>query len=145
MDEHRPYKLGQTIKGYDRVAYDPYPLVEGVELDGWRIGLITGSLLEPEGDPIEPDFWGDAYVVAPDNQRAGVVWTRGESTSVSDLGGVDPEANRFGVFEFVTLTPPTSRATAASFLAEILPPIREAWAGRSSGPPDIRTLSESDG
>jgi hypothetical protein len=117
MAESRPPHIGQVIKGYDRVAYDPYPLIDGVELDGWQVGVITGSLHEPEGVAIEPGSWGDAFVVAPDNQRAGVVWTLGESPRVSDLGGVEPEANRFGVFEFVTSTRPTNRANAAAFLA----------------------------
>ena len=88
MDEHRSSKIGQAIKGYDRVAYDPYLLVEGVAVDGWQIGLITGSFLEPEGEAIEPDSWGDTYVVAPDNQRAGV----GAASLIIGELVVDPDA-----------------------------------------------------
>ena len=52
----------------DAPAYYGFPLLQGSELEGWAFGVITS----PVGD--EPRVWGDAYVVAPDGSRAGIVW-----------------------------------------------------------------------
>lgn len=49
-------------------VYHGFPLLAGSAIDGWMFGVITS----PCGD--DPCEWGDAYVVAPDGSRAGIVW-----------------------------------------------------------------------
>jgi hypothetical protein len=99
-------------------VYHGFPILEGVEVDGWRLGLVTDSI---DTD----DSWGDAYVVAPDGRRAGVVWQFGVPPSFAELSG--PDEGRFGVFEVAVVSGPTSLSQANEFLAAVLPPIRDAW------------------
>jgi hypothetical protein len=110
-------------------AYHGFPLLEEVELDGWHLGLITASLGTR-------DDAGDAYIVAPDGRRAGLVW-RVESPSGFHLLRA-PETGRFGVFDVAASVGPTSLDNARSFLAEILPLVRDAWSRVSADTPASR-------
>jgi hypothetical protein len=53
-------------------VYHGFPIVPESETDGWFLGVIS--------DPADPNGcdWGDAFVVAPDRSRAGLVWAVGE-------------------------------------------------------------------
>jgi len=99
-------------------AYHGFPILSGVELDGWRLGLITDSVGSNHTA-------GDAYLIAPDGRRAGLVWRIERPTWFSEIIG--PEPKRFGVFEVATNSGPTSIDGARQFLAEILPAVKEAW------------------
>ena len=57
--------------------------------NGWCFGVIS-DCTDPEGCD-----WGDAYVVAPDGTRAGIVWQVGEGSTYEVL---PPDANRWGVY-----------------------------------------------
>ncbi|MEV0569546.1 hypothetical protein [Dactylosporangium sp. NPDC050588] len=48
----------------DAPAYHGFPVVAESEVDGWRLGMISGFGVE-----------GDGYVIAPDDGRAGLLWT----------------------------------------------------------------------
>ena len=98
--------------------YHGFPILDGVEVDGWRIGLISDSM---DTD----DIWGDAYLIAPDGRRAGVVWQAEQPFSCVELIG--PDADRFGVFQVNVANRPTSHDSAGRFLNEILAPIIDAW------------------
>ena len=98
--------------------YHGFPILEGVQIDGWRLGLITDSIGTD-------DTWGDAYLIAPDGRRAGLVWQLGQPSSFTELIG--PEKGRFGVFEVAVGAGPTSLGRAKEFLTAVLPPIRDAW------------------
>ena len=100
------------------LAYHGFPILDGLEVDGWRLGLITDSIGTD-------DNFGDAYLIAPDGRRAGVVWQVAQPSSFIELIG--PERTRFGVFEVAVANGPTSLAGARRFISEVLPPIREAW------------------
>jgi len=43
------------------------PILDDVEVDGFRLGMITDW-------ETQPDVCGDAFVVAPDGSQAGLVW-----------------------------------------------------------------------
>ena len=74
----------------DAPVYHGFPLLENSRTDdGWCFGTIS----EPEC--AEGRDWGDAFVVAPDGSRAGIIWEVGESKiEVS----IPPDENRWGVF-----------------------------------------------
>ena len=61
----------------DAPVYHGFPLLENSEYEGFIFGTIT----DPNGAE-----WGDAYVIAPNGSRAGIVWSigRGEPTIVSE-------------------------------------------------------------
>jgi hypothetical protein len=99
-------------------AYHGFPLLEEVELGGWQLGLITASLGTS-------DDAGDAYIVAPDGRRAGLVWRVATPTAFHVLR--EPEQGRFGVFDVAATVGPTSLDNARSFVAEILPFVRDVW------------------
>jgi hypothetical protein len=71
------------------LVYHGFPVVPETETDGWYYGAIT-EFLEPDGCKE-----GDAYVVAPDGTRAGLVWEVGYE-------GFDevcaPSPDRWGVY-----------------------------------------------
>ncbi len=71
-------------------VYHGFPMLELSRTDdGWCFGTIS------EPDCPEGSDWGDAFVVAPDGSRAGIIWEVGESKiEVS----VPPDEGRWGVF-----------------------------------------------
>ena len=56
-------------------AYYGFPLLSGIECDGFELGMITDFIRE--SDAVE----GSLYIVAPDGSRAGVVWCTGPRLS----------------------------------------------------------------
>src|SRR5207247_11194706 len=70
-------------------AYHGFPLVPETMTDGWCLGTIT-EYIDVDGCDS-----GDAYVVAPDGSRAGLVWDvgDGELTQISS-----PDESRWGVY-----------------------------------------------
>ena len=48
-------------------VYHGFPVIEGAAVMGFQLGMITNFLAAP-------DTAGDAYVIAPDGSRAGLVW-----------------------------------------------------------------------
>lgn len=48
-------------------VYYGFPILEDVEVEGFRLGMITDWEREPSS-------YGDAFVVAPDGSRAGIIW-----------------------------------------------------------------------
>jgi hypothetical protein len=53
-------------------AYHGFTLVPETLTDGWCLGAITRF------DDAEGSTWGDAFVIAPDRARAGLVWEVGK-------------------------------------------------------------------
>lgn len=51
----------------DAPVYHGFPIIESSLSDGFRLGMITDFVSQPTD-------YGDAFVVAPDNTRAGLVW-----------------------------------------------------------------------
>jgi hypothetical protein len=100
-------------------AYPGFPILHDVEVDGFTLGMITDWEAERSEE-------GDAFVVAPDGSRAGLVWDVGDTTS---LAGVlrEPERHRWGVFAVTFRHVMTDRPSARRNLEEILPMLRPYW------------------
>jgi hypothetical protein len=71
-------------------VYHGFPLLEDVEVDGFRLGVITDFLAVP-------DTAGDAFVVAPDGSRAGIVW-EAECNEPYFTEVLPPDPGRWGVW-----------------------------------------------
>jgi hypothetical protein len=96
-------------------AYHGFPLLKGAEIDGWSFGVITS----PQGT--EPAVWGDAYVVAPDGSRAGIVWqASGEAQRVV----CEPSEGRWGVYGFRFSHPVRNEQDLIRNLHECLPQLK---------------------
>src|SRR5437899_48102 len=98
-------------------VYHGFPIVEMTRTpDGWCFGAIT-EFEDPEGC-----HTGDAFVVAPDGSRAGIVWEVGEG-EITEVCA--PEENRWGVYALWFRAPVR---TVDDFTAELhaaLPRLRE--------------------
>ena len=70
--------------------YHGFPIVAETETDGWIYGAIT-EFEDPNGCED-----GDAFIVAPDDSRAGLVWAVGEG-KISEI--CLPDKGRWGVYE----------------------------------------------
>jgi len=71
-------------------VYDGFPVIEETLTDGWCFGAIT-EYAHPDGCDS-----GDAFVVAPDGSRAGLVWDVGQG-EISQIS--PPDAKRWGVYQ----------------------------------------------
>jgi hypothetical protein len=100
-------------------AYHGFPVLSDIEVDGFVLGEITG--FEGQED-------GDAFVVAPDGSRAGLVWALGDRASVE--GRAFPGAavtGRWGVYHVTFPRPFDSPEAYRQNLADIVPRLREEW------------------
>jgi len=99
-------------------VYHGFPVLADVVVDGFTLGLISDSFASRSG-------WGDAFVIAPDGRRAGLVWESGGERYFQILSGAEP--GRWGVFGVGTEHAPTSTTDALLFLRELAPRLREEW------------------
>jgi hypothetical protein len=75
----------------DAPVYHGFPVMEMSRTDdGWCFGTIS------DPDCPEGRDWGDAFVIAPDNSRAGIIWEVG-ATGVEV--SIPPEVDRWGVYK----------------------------------------------
>ncbi len=75
----------------DAPVYHGFPMLERSRTeDGWCFGTIS------EPDCPEGRDWGDAFVVAPDDSRTGIVWEAG-SPGMEVI--VPPEEDRWGDYK----------------------------------------------
>ena len=113
----------------DAPVYHGFPLIGGSRTaDGWCFGMIS--------DPDCPDGrdWGDAFVVAPDNSRAGLIWHVGPAELEVSL---EPDAGRWGVYAVGIPRLVHSQAELAEQMQAWLPELRQrhaAWATRHAEP-----------
>ena len=94
-----------------------FPVVEGVEVEGFRLGMITDF----ESSPAD----GDAFVVAPDGSRAGLVWCVGAATGLEEVCPL--ESNRWGVWAVTFPEPMATREAMRRNLETILVPLKAKW------------------
>jgi hypothetical protein len=99
-------------------VYHGFPVLEDVEVDGFRLGMITDWEAEPADS-------GDAFVVAPDDSRAGLVWEIDATPKVEQI--LEPNTSRWGVWQITFPHPMTSRDNARLNLAAVLPVLRPQW------------------
>jgi len=111
-------------------VYHGFPVLDDVEIEGFRLGMITNWEAEEAID-------GDAFVVAPDGSRAGLVWEASDAVHVGLIR--PPEPSRWGVWAVTFPGPMRTRDDARRNLAAILPLLRPHWeewiSGRESADP----------
>jgi hypothetical protein len=86
------------------------------EVDGFRLGTIS---------ELGPEPYGDAFVVAPDGSRAGLVWEVGDDRELHEVIGFEPD--RWGVWAVEFPRPLSSPEAALRNLELALPRLREKW------------------
>jgi hypothetical protein len=100
-------------------VYYGFPIIESSAVDGFRLGMITDFVAQS-------DTSGDAFVVAPDDSRAGLVW----ESEVADPyfnEVLPPDADRWGVWAVGSQQPLRAEADAREFLRSALPDLRTRW------------------
>jgi hypothetical protein len=108
-------------------VYHGFPLLKDSERDGFGFGTITG----PNG--VEPAEWGDAFVVAPNGSRAGIVWQigKGEPSAICE-----PGEGRWGVYGFHFEGPIATEAQLVEHLHSILAVIKTYYAAAEASCPE---------
>ena len=106
-------------------VYHGFRVLEGAVVDGFTFGTITA--IDSEGTDL-----GDAFVIAPDGSRCGLVWDVADEPYVRECRGFEP--GRWGVwyvgFPFVIRSTEDARRN----LEAILPLLRPKWeAWRAAG------------
>jgi hypothetical protein len=114
----------------DAPVYHGFTVLDEAEADGFRLGMITDFLAEPATQ-------GDAYVMAPDGSRAGLVWESGCTPYFTEV--LAPEPGRWGVWAVGLPLPMTTVEEARCYLAALLPQLKQQWeswcdAGKGSAP-----------
>ena len=99
-------------------VYHGFQVLEDVVVDGFAFGKITDFEAEPSRE-------GDAFLVAPDNSRAGLVWEVADNVSVSQICPL--EAGRWGVWAVSFPHPMNSRENVRRNLELILPSLKPHW------------------
>ena len=103
----------------DAPVYHGFPLLEDVEVEGFTLGKISDFEAQEMAD-------GDAYIIAPDGTRAGLVWQIGDTPRVEMITA--PDDSRWGVWAVWFTHPMRTRDDARRNLAELVPMLRHHWA-----------------
>lgn len=109
---------GFLARPSDAPVYHGFEVLHGVVVDGFTFGMFTDFEAEPTG-------YGDAFVIAPDNSRAGLVWEVSEAHIFEEVCA-DTE-DRWGVLAVTFPLPVTSRDNVAVNLASIVPQLKARW------------------
>jgi hypothetical protein len=99
-------------------VYHGFEVLSDVVVGGFAFGKITDF----DGEPCDA---GDAFVVAPDNSRAGLVWEISEKSYFQEISS--PEAERWGVWGVSFPNAMTSRENVRKNLESILPELKKRW------------------
>lgn len=99
-------------------VYHGFEVLEDVVVDGFIFGKITDFEAEPCQE-------GDAFLIAPDNSRAGLVWQVADEVSLSEIMPV--ELNRWGVWSVTFPYPMNGRENARRNLELIIPTLKKEW------------------
>ena len=99
-------------------VYHGFVVLDDVSVEGFTLGAITDF----EAEPCDA---GDAFVVAPDGSRAGLVW---EVSPTEYIEEVRPfERDRWGVWAVSFPYPMVNRANARKNLVAVLPELKARW------------------
>jgi hypothetical protein len=99
-------------------VYHGFPVLDDVEVDGFKLGMIS----DWEAESLQN---GDAFIVAPDNSRCGLVWTISEKPFVRNVSPPDP--TRWGVWGVGFEHTMNSRENARLNLAALMPQLKPLW------------------
>ena len=100
-------------------VYYGFVVLDDVNVDGFTLGKIT----DWEAEPCET---GDAFVIAPDGSRAGLVWEICDPPYYQEVSPI--ETGRWGVWGVGFRLPMNSRGNARRNLESILPELKLRWA-----------------
>lgn len=100
-------------------VYYGFVVLDDVVVDGFILGKITDF----EAETCDT---GDAFVIAPDGSRAGLVWEVCGGSYFEEVCA--PEAGRWGVWGVALPFPMNSRDNARKNLGVILPQLKPRWA-----------------
>lgn len=99
-------------------VYHGFQILDDVVVDGFTFGKISDFDAQPSAE-------GDAFVVAPDNSRAGLVWEVSEESYFQEVCPLEPD--RWGVWAVSFPHEMTSHENARRNLEHILPELRKRW------------------
>ena len=99
-------------------VYHDFQILHDVSIDGFKFGKITDF----EAEQCE---FGDAFVIVPDDGRAGLVWEGSDRYYFREVCPI--EADRWGVWDVSFSEPMTSRANVRKNLEAILPELKKRW------------------
>jgi hypothetical protein len=99
-------------------VYHGFDVLSDVVVGGFTFGKITDFEIEQCDE-------GDAFVVAPDNSRAGLVWEISDNPYFREILG--PETGRWGVWGVSFSNAMTSRENVRKNLESILPELKKRW------------------
>jgi hypothetical protein len=100
-------------------VYYGFVVLDDANVDGFTLGKIT----DWEAEPCET---GDAFVIAPDGSRAGLVWEVCDPPYFQETMPI--EADRWAVWGVGFTLPMNSRENARRNLESILPELKLRWA-----------------
>jgi hypothetical protein len=113
-------------------VYHGFPVLDSSEVDGFRFGMITDFITDP-------NTTGDAFVVAPDGARAGLVW-ESEAQEPYFHEVLRPDSQRWGVWGVGLPLPLRNEEDARQYLWALLPELRPRWERWTGGRPRWRRL-----
>jgi hypothetical protein len=99
-------------------VYHGFVVLHDVVVDGFTLGKIT------DFEAASCDA-GDAFVIAPDDSRAGLVWEVSNETYFQEVCPFDRV--RWGVWAVVFRYPMNGRENACRNLASIVPLLKPKW------------------
>jgi len=102
----------------DAPVYHGFKVLSDIVVGGFTFGKITDFESETCDE-------GDAFVIAPDNSRAGLVWEISDKPRFHEILG--PEAERWGVWAVTFPNAMTSRENVRKNLESILPELKKRW------------------
>ena len=102
-------------------VYHGFTVIEESETDGWRIGAIM-EFVDQEN--------GDAFVIAPDGSRVGLVWQVGDGELETIIKA---DKNRWGVYAVWFPAQIKSTNDFAMNFRHILPALRRKFEEIKSG------------
>jgi hypothetical protein len=105
-------------------VYYGFPILDEAEVEGFHFGMITDFI-------VSPDTAGDAFVVAPDGARCGLVW-EAEVEHAYFEQVLAPEEGRWGVWAVGLPLPLGTVEDARRYLKALLPDLKPRWESWSS-------------
>jgi hypothetical protein len=99
-------------------VYHGFVVLDDVTVEGFTFGAITDF----EAEPCDA---GDAFVIAPDGSRAGLVWEVSPTEYIEEVRAF--ERDRWGVWAVSFPYPMVNRANARKNLVAVLPELKARW------------------